>query len=113
MSHLQSLNASARLNDLFVRLRWNRYGLRAYPSSKPMEVLIQYKSESQGDTRSVACEAVKLEKWILENRATCGVVAKLFSMLDRKESSSSAEQPTLFPTAELMPAVKRSMNPNE
>lgn len=114
MTHLQSINAAARLNDLFVRLRWHKYGLYAYPTRKPIEVIIQYKSDTLGDTRSVICDSLKLEMWLHKNHATYGVIAKLFALLDRKpDSPTSAEQPPLFPASELDPVVKRSMNPNE
>lgn len=114
MSHLQSINAAARLNDFFVQQGWHKYGLYAYPTRRQIEVILQYKSESRGDTRSVICDPLKMETWLRKNLATYGVVAKLFDLLDRKpELSTSAEQPTLFPTSELAPVVKRSMNPNE
>ena len=110
-----SLNEAARLNDLFAELRWHRYGLRAYPSHLPLEVAVQYKSDSRGRTRSVTCDPYKLETRIRKNRSSFGVVSKLTALLDRKSESNTApaQQPTLFSTAELAPTVKRSMNPNE
>lgn len=109
-----SLNEAARLNDLFAELRWVRYGLHAFPTRKPHEVALQYNSDTLGKTRTVICDPLRLDAWIRKNIATYGVYAKLIDMLDRKpDAPTSAEQPTLFPTTELAPVVKRSMNPNE
>lgn len=114
MSNYQSINEAERLNDFFADLRWKRYGLHAFPTSKAHEVAIQYKSDSLGMTRTVICDPVKLKAWICKNLSTYGVYAKLIDIFDRKpDSSAAAEDPPLFPATELAPAVVRSMTPNE
>lgn len=114
MSHLQSSNAAARLNDVLQERGWDRRGMRVFPTAKQWEVEVQYRSEAQGAVRVVACDADKLSRWIRANEAKPGCWVQLLSLLDRKvETHRSSMTPLLFPSAELTPTVRYSMSPHD
>ena len=113
MTHFQSINAAARLNDLLQERGWDRRGMRAFPTDSQLEVAVQYRSEDFGRVRVVACDPLKLTEWIRANIAQPGVWVRLLALLDRKAERVQSAQLPLFADAALPPAVKFSMNPNE
>lgn len=114
MTHYKSVIAARNLNDVFAKIGWTRYGFYAYPVETETEIALQYTSEARGEKRIVTCEPLALTRWLTGNMVTPGGAHKLREICDRKpDRASRAVQPTLFPAAELAPAVKRSMNPNE
>ena len=113
MTHLQSINAAARLNDMLRERGWDRRGMRVFPTDRQLEVSVQYRSEEGGRVRLVACDPLKLTAWICANVAQPGVWVRLLALLDRKEERVQNAQLPLFADAALPPAVRFSMSPND
>lgn len=80
----KSACAAAALNDIFSKLGWKNYNIYAFPSSKENTVIIQYRSQEAGCTRSVPCDPLGLGKWIRAKTHTPAPFRQLRSILDKK-----------------------------
>ncbi len=108
MAHnAKSIAIASQLNDLFARL--SLHGVRAWPTDNAENVLVQYRSEKLGCTRTVSCEARPLIYWLNERALQPGCRPRFEAILDRKPEWRGAAQQQELNLGEASPIAKRSM----
>lgn len=108
-----SLAAAAEFNDMFAKLGWQHHGFRAYPCELRESVVIQYKSATWGDRRTVICDSVRLALWLKNHAVAFGGRTKFEAILDQKSERPAPplSQGELNLGREASPLVRASMSP--
>lgn len=106
----KSVAAARQLGDIFAKLLWNRHGLYVMPLDSPVDVAIQYRSESEGRFRVVRCDSYKLARWLSVNATTRGAWVKFLDILDKKGDHTTPIQHEL--PMEMPRVAQRSMMPD-
>ncbi len=111
MAHnAKSISFASQLNDLFARL--SLYGITAWPTAEAESVLVQYRSEKEGRTRTVSCEPRALVYWLNERALKPGCRPRFEAILDRKEEWQGTMQQQELNLDGSPAIVKRSLRPD-